>query len=84
MAIRLFLGICVLLPMLPASSVAAADDAGARPLPTRDEARKQAELLHDVLHATLQEVHDRYFREDEKIPIPAVAFKSVFEGIEAR
>ncbi|MEJ7595180.1 MAG: hypothetical protein WKF77_26955, partial [Planctomycetaceae bacterium] len=35
------------------------------------QARRQAEILHTSIHATLQVVHDRYYREDEGLPIPA-------------
>jgi hypothetical protein len=43
-----------------------------------DEARRQAELLHESMHATLQIVHQQYFREDEGILIPAITLKRVF------
>lgn len=58
--------------------------------PSHTEARVRAEILHDAFHATLQEVHRAYFREDEKIAIPAVTLKRVFDemarhrGIELR
>jgi hypothetical protein len=45
---------------------------------TLDEARGQAELLHETLHATLQVVHRRYYREDEGLPIPSRSLESVF------
>jgi hypothetical protein len=48
------------------------------PLPDRVEARGRAKLLHETIHATLQIVHHRYFREDEGIPVPAFTLKSVF------
>jgi len=51
-------------------------------LPTPDEARNQAELLHESLHATLQTVHHQYYREDEGLPIPAAALKNVFRSLE--
>ena len=40
-------------------------------LATVDEARRQAELLHRAMHATLQVVHHVYYREDEGLAIPA-------------
>jgi hypothetical protein len=50
-----------------------------RPL---DEARRQAEVLHTALHAALQVVHHRYYREDEGLPIPAATLKDVFAELE--
>ena len=49
-----------------------------------EEARRQAELLHETIHATLQVVHHHYFREDEGIAIPAVSLKSVFRELARR
>lgn len=51
-------------------------------LPTVNEARLQAELLHESLHATLQAVHHQYYREDQGLPIPAAALKEVFLHLE--
>lgn len=45
------------------------------------EARRQAEVLHSVMHATLQRVHHRYYREDEGLPIPAAVLSEVFDDI---
>jgi hypothetical protein len=45
---------------------------------TVDQARQQAAALHTVLHATLQQTHDRYYREDEGLPIPAAVMQDVF------
>ena len=42
-------------------------------------ARGQARLLHDVLHSTLLTVHRKYYREDEKLPIPSSVLDDVFE-----
>jgi hypothetical protein len=47
-------------------------------LPTVDEARQQAQLLHETMHATLQVVHHEYYREDEGLTIPAATLKKVF------
>ncbi len=44
-------------------------------------ARRQAELLHASIHSTLQLVHDRYYREDEGLPIPAAILSEVFEEL---
>jgi hypothetical protein len=50
--------------------------------PTLEQARRQAEVLHTTLHATLQAVHHRYYREDEGLPIPAAMLKEVFADLE--
>ncbi|MBS0261898.1 MAG: DUF3365 domain-containing protein [Planctomycetes bacterium] len=55
-------------------------DGGSRP--TREQARRQAEILHDTLHTTLQTVHQRYYRENEGLPIPAAILKDVFDDLE--
>lgn len=52
------------------------------PTPTLQQARRQAEILHTSLHATLQVVHDRYYREDEGLPIPASIMADVFRELE--
>ncbi len=56
----------------------------ARNVPSVDEARARASLLHETIHDTLQVVHARYFREDEGLTIPAANFKRIFESIEER
>lgn len=43
-----------------------------------DEARRQAKLLHTSMHAALQLMHHRYYREDAGLPIPAAVTKDVF------
>lgn len=50
--------------------------------PTLEQARRQAEVLHTAMHATLQSVHHYYYREDEGLPIPAVTLKDVFQDLE--
>ena len=52
------------------------------PRPTLPQARRQAEILHASIHMTLQVVHDRYYREDEGLPIPAAIMGDVFKEIE--
>ncbi len=52
--------------------------------PTVDQARRQAELLHETVHATLQIVHHQYYREDEGLVIPAATLKRVFAELEKR
>jgi hypothetical protein len=46
------------------------------------EARRQAEQLHAAMHATLQLVHQRYYREDAGLPIPAAVVEEIFTSIE--
>lgn len=53
-----------------------------RELPSIAEARRQAELLHESMHHTLQVVHHRYYREDEGLPIPAATLLEVFGELE--
>jgi hypothetical protein len=50
---------------------------------TVDEARRQAQLLHTTIHSSLRVVHDRYYREDEALPIPAAAMGEIFKDIES-
>jgi len=52
------------------------------PRATTLQARRQAEILHTSIHAMLQTVHDRYYREDEGLPIPAAIMGDVFKQIE--
>jgi hypothetical protein len=53
-------------------------------LPTVDEARGRAALLHETIHATLQFVHAQYYREDEGLLLPAATLKSVFRELAER
>lgn len=55
-----------------------------QPLPTAAEARAQAELLQESVHATLHAIHRQYFRNDEKDAIPATTLKSVFRELTRR
>ena len=45
-------------------------------------AREQARLLHEALHSTLLIVHQKYYREDEKLPIPSSVLDEVFEHLQ--
>jgi len=54
------------------------------PLSTTQQARRQAEILHTSIHTTLQVIHDRYYREDEGLPIPAAITGDVFKDLEAK
>ncbi len=49
-----------------------------------DEARDRARLLHETLHATLQFVHDEYYRPDERLTLPAATLERVFRELAAR
>jgi len=52
--------------------------------PSLEEARGRARLLHETMHATLQIVHQEFFREDKGIPIPAATLKKVFRELAVR
>lgn len=54
------------------------------PHTTTAQARRQADILHTSIHATLQVVHDRYYREDEGLPIPAAIMGDVFKELETQ
>jgi hypothetical protein len=53
------------------------------PRSTTTQARRQAEILHTSIHSTLRVVHDRYYREDEGLPIPAAIMGDVFKELES-
>ncbi len=53
------------------------------PTTTVREARRQAEILHSTLHSSLRVIHDRYYKEDEGLPIPAAILGEVFRDVEA-
>jgi hypothetical protein len=58
-------------------------DEGPQPPPrTLPEARRQAELLHLVLHSTLQNVHHELYRLDEGLTLPAAVLEEVFADVE--
>ena len=46
-----------------------------------ETARLQAASLHDAIHSTLRVTHDRFYREDEGLPIPASVLKEVFADL---
>ena len=66
------------------SSAAALSGDPAKDTPSVEEARQRARLLDGAIHDTLQVVHARYFREGERLAIPAAALKDVFKGMEER
>ena len=51
-------------------------------VPTLEQARRQAEILHTTMHATLQIVHHQYYQEDEGLRLPAATLKDVFAEVE--
>ena len=69
---------------LLATSAGAEPAADANKLPTVEEARGRARLLHETMHATLQIVHHEYYREDEGLTIPAATLKRVFPELASR
>ncbi|MBL8813159.1 MAG: DUF3365 domain-containing protein [Planctomycetaceae bacterium] len=44
--------------------------------------RRQAEVLHSAMHSALRVVHDRYYKEDEGLTIPAAALEEVFQDVQ--
>lgn len=66
----------------PSSSESTAT-AASSPL-TVEAAREQAVTLHETMHSTLRVTHDRYYREDEGLPIPASILKEVFDDLQTR
>jgi len=71
------------LPIVPERTASVAGQAApAVASRTVEEARRLAELLHAAMHSTLQAVHQRYYREDEGLPIPGATLKEVFAALE--
>lgn len=71
------------------ASTAFTDDSPSRELapsklPSVEEARGRARLLHEAVHATLQVVHLEYYREDESLELPAATLKLVFRELAER
>lgn len=56
-------------------------EANTAPRPSVEEARGRARLLYETIQGMLQVVHHEYYREDEKLPIPARTFKKVFREL---
>jgi len=44
-------------------------------------ARREAAILHKMMDSALRVTHDRYYVEDEGLPIPAAVLKEVFADI---
>ncbi len=53
----------------------------ASPRPNVVEARGRARLLQDSIVSSLTMIHHEYYREDEKLPIPARTYRKVFEEL---
>ena len=49
---------------------------------SENEARARARLLHEAFHATLQFVHDEYYRPDQRLELPANTLERVFGELE--
>lgn len=62
----------------------AAPSRPANRLPTAEEARDRAEILHDLANETLRAIHQAYYREDEGMPIPAFLMREVFQELGKR
>ncbi len=69
---------------LPSRVEAAADGAAtaSSARPSEEEARRLARVLHTSIHSTLQHVHHRYYRVDERLPLPAAIIRDVFADLE--
>lgn len=52
--------------------------------PTLAQARRQAQLLHEAMHSTLQHVHHEFYEEDRGLPLPAAVLKDVFAEMEKK
>jgi hypothetical protein len=66
----------------PPQPEAASNASGA--LPSLEVARGQARLLHETIHTTLRMVHHQYYREDERLMLPAAALRHVFAELARR
>lgn len=84
--------VLVLIGLVAITSGGSKDDFGEKPkisldaatAPSVNEARGRARLLHETVRAMLQVVHHEYYREDEKLPIPARTFKKAFRELSER
>lgn len=77
--------VCCLTPRLFGEpSPAVPPNADEPALPSVVEARERARLLHDSFDATLQTMHQRYFREDAGMMVPSRALEDVFHRMARR
>ncbi|MEZ6132932.1 MAG: DUF3365 domain-containing protein [Planctomycetaceae bacterium] len=51
---------------------------------TLSAAKLQAAALHEAMHSALRVTHDRFYREDEGLPIPAATLKEVFADLKQK
>ncbi|MCB9952672.1 MAG: DUF3365 domain-containing protein [Planctomycetaceae bacterium] len=81
----LFLGYLMLASSPAFSEESPAADSSSKPAVriSVEEARRQAEVLHTAMHATVQLVHHRYYKLDEGLPIPAAVVDEIFSEIAA-
>lgn len=77
-----FVAACILVAGMLSGVVPADEKSSAETRPTIEQARRDAKILHTTIHATLRVVHDRYYREDEGLPIPASILGDVFKDVE--
>lgn len=66
---------------LMAQETPPATNATTTPRPSVTEARGRAQLLQESILLTLKMIHHEYYREDEKLPIPARTYRKVFEEL---
>lgn len=78
------LALVVMLSLPPIGSGAPPEKPPAKDVPSVEEARGRARLLHEAMHGTLQVVHHEYYREDENLTIPAATMNKVFRELAAR
>lgn len=50
----------------------------------RPELRQRAELLHEVIHGSLQVMHRDFFNEEDPVAIPSASLEDVFEALKER
>ena len=82
--LMLNMGVQAMPPDKPSTGQKQPENVKNYPATTEDEARGRARLLHETLHATLQVVHDEYYRPDERLTLPAATLERVFRELAAR
>ena len=78
---RYWVSVGIVLAILTTALWATASPPASEPPSSIAEARRQAELLHIAIHATLHVVHHEYYREDQGLAIPAAVMQDVFQGL---
>ncbi len=84
--LRLLITTIALVITVSSFEYAFSDDAAREPDASFDPvseaaARRQAGILHRTMSSALRVTHDRYYVEDEGLPIPAAVLKEVFADI---